>query len=550
MSLSSEIGDSGSQAPLLAETDAYPDNDPEAAPSDDGQSMSDSQYSGGWFIWSLTFSAGLSGLLFGYDTGVISSTLVTVGSELSGRALTTLDESAITSCTSLFALIACPFTGILADKYGRRRIILVADVLFALGAILQASTSQVWGMIAGRSIVGLAVGSASAVTPMYISEVAPSHIRGRLVVILALLITGGQVVAYIIGWLFSESAGGWRWIVGLGAAPAIVQFAIILLLPETPRWLVKMGFDHRAVEVLSRIYHDSPSCDRIVRRVMRDIKGEIAEEKLQRDPSEDQDSRPQWLLDIYQRARVLFHEGGNRRALTIAMMLQALQQLCGFNSLMYFSGIIFSALSFSSPTLTSLTVAGTNFIFTLVAFVLIDRIGRRRILLYSVPVMVVSLLLCAVAFSSLDISLDPQVPPARPTGSLDEAGSTYAVVILACLSIFTAAYAFGIGNVPWQQSELFPLNVRSTGSGLATATNWGCNFIVGLTFLPMMKWLSPTWTFAVYALICALGWLAIWRIYPELSGLGLEEVKGLLAHSWGVEQTLRRRSNSQREQDI
>ena len=374
----------------------------------------------------------------------------------------------------------------------------------------------------------------------YISEVAPSHIRGRLVVVLALLITGGQVVAYIIGWLFSESAGGWRWIVGLGAAPAIVQFAIILLLPETPRWLVKMGFDHRAVEVLSRIYHDSPSCDRIVRRVMRDIKGEIAEEKLQRDPSEDQDSRPQWLLDIYQRARVLFHEGGNRRALTIAMMLQALQQLCGFNSLMYFSGIIFSALSFSSPTLTSLTVAGTNFIFTLVAFVLIDRIGRRRILLYSVPVMVVSLLLCAVAFSSLDISLDHQVPPARPTGSLDEAGSTYAVVILACLSIFTAAYAFGIGNVPWQQSELFPLNVRSTGSGLATATNWGCNFIVGLTFLPMMKWLSPTWTFAVYALICALGWLAIWRIYPELSGLGLEEVKGLLAHSWGVEQTLRR----------
>ncbi|EPS34099.1 hypothetical protein PDE_09061 [Penicillium oxalicum 114-2] len=550
MSLSSEIGDSGSQAPLLAETDAYPDNDPEAAPSDDGQSMSDSQYSGGWFIWSLTFSAGLSGLLFGYDTGVISSTLVTVGSELSGRALTTLDESVITSCTSLSALIACPFTGILADKYGRRRIILVADVLFALGAILQASTSQVWGMIAGRSIVGLAVGSASAVTPMYISEVAPSHIRGRLVVVLALLITGGQVVAYIIGWLFSESAGGWRWIVGLGAAPAIVQFAIILLLPETPRWLVKMGFDHRAVEVLSRIYHDSPSCDRIVRRVMRDIKGEIAEEKLQRDPSEDQDSRPQWLLNIYQRARVLFHEGGNRRALTIAMMLQALQQLCGFNSLMYFSGIIFSALSFSSPTLTSLTVAGTNFIFTLVAFVLIDRIGRRRILLYSVPVMVVSLLLCAVAFSSLDISLDHQVPPARPTGSLDEAGSTYAVVILACLSIFTAAYAFGIGNVPWQQSELFPLNVRSTGSGLATATNWGCNFIVGLTFLPMMKWLSPTWTFAVYALICALGWLAIWRIYPELSGLGLEEVKGLLAHSWGVEQTLRRRSNSQREQDI
>ncbi|OOQ86622.1 Myo-inositol transporter 1 [Penicillium brasilianum] len=545
MALREEADQSGPHAPLLAPTDASPDYDHEA---DDGVPASELQYSGGWFIWSLTFSAGISGLLFGYDTGVISSTLVTIGSDLSNRPLTTLDESLITSCTSLFALIASPFTGILADKWGRRRVILVADILFALGALIQASSNQVWGMIAGRSIVGLAVGSASAVTPLYISEVAPSHIRGRLVTILSLLITGGQVVAYVVGWVFSRTAGGWRWIVGLGAAPAIVQFAVLVFLPETPRWLVQAGRDNRAVDVLTRIYQDCPGCDRVVRRVMRDIKGEIAEEELEMGPSKDPGTKPQWLHDASQRAQDLIHNGGNRRALTIAMMLQALQQLCGFNSLMYFSGIIFSALAFSSPTLTSLTVAGTNFLFTLVAFGLIDKIGRRRILLYSIPVMIIALVLCACAFSSVDVSWDIQTPPQQPD-SPDSPGTVYPLVILFCLTIYTAAYAFGLGNVPWQQSELFPLNVRSLGSGLATATNWGSNFIVGLTFLPMMKWMSPTWTFAVYALVCAVGWFAVRKIYPEMSGLGLEDVKGLLADGWGVEESLRRRADAQQEEN-
>jgi SP family myo-inositol transporter-like MFS transporter 13 len=282
---------------------------------------------------------------------------------------------------------------------------------------------------------------------------------------------------------------------------------------------------------------------------MRDIKGEIAEEELEMGPSKDPGTKPQWLHDASQRAQDLIHNGGNRRALTIAMMLQALQQLCGFNSLMYFSGIIFSALAFSSPTLTSLTVAGTNFLFTLVAFGLIDKIGRRRILLYSIPVMIIALVLCACAFSFLDVSLDKiQTPPAQPD-SPDSPGTVYPLVILFCLTIYTAAYAFGLGNVPWQQSELFPLNVRSLGSGLATATNWGSNFVVGLTFLPMMKWMSPTWTFAVYALVCAVGWFAVRKIYPEMSGFGLEDVKGLLADGWGVEESLRRRADAQQEEN-
>jgi SP family myo-inositol transporter-like MFS transporter 13 len=364
-------------------------------------------------------------------------------------------------------------------------------------------------------------------------------VRGRLVTILSLFITGGQVVAYIVGWLFSTTPGGWRWIVGIGAFPAFFQLAILAFLPETPRWLVQAGLNARAKTVLTKIYQDCPGCDRVVDRLVRDISGEIDQEASEMGQSKSHDMRPRWLHDTLQRGQQLLH-GGNRRALIIAMMLQAVQQLCGFNSLMYFSATIFASLSFSSPTLTSLSVAMTNFIFTLLAFVLIDKIGRRRILLYSIPIMVVALIVCAFSFSSIDGTWNSQAPTQHGE-TQDSHSSLVPLAILFCLTVYTAAYALGLGNVPWQQSELFPLNVRSLGSALATATNWGSNFIIGLTFLPMMEFISPSWTFALYALVCVVGWVAVWAIYPEMSGLGLEDVKSLLADSWGVKESLQRR---------
>lgn len=195
-------------------------------------------------------------------------------------------------------------------------------------------------------------------------------------------------------------------------------------------------------------------------------------------------------------------------------------------------------LGFSSPTLTSLSVAITNFIMTCAALVLIDRVGRRRILLYSVPVMSLGLILCAVAFIYIDLptstssAKDPQ-PPLPPSRIAP-------LTIVLSIIIYTASYAIGLGNVPWMQSELFPLNVRSLGSAMSTSTNWGANFVVGLTFLPMLQWLTPTWTFVIYSGVCAAGWVVIWKIYPETKGLGLEEVGKLLERDWGVEETTRR----------
>lgn len=266
-----------------------------------------------------------------YSTGVISSTLVSIGPDLS-RPLSTLDKSLITSCTSLLALVASPLAGILADKLGRKRVLAMADVLFVAGALWQAVTTSLWGMIGGRSIVGLAVGAASLVVPLYISELSPSAFRGGLVTLNVLFITLGQVIAYTIGWMLSMKADGWRWMVGLGAAPAVLQFGLLLSLPETPRWLVKNGNIQRARRVMNQVYSGKTS---IVEEVLRAIEKEISEEEHAANkgnlPSLGAGNvRMSWFQNLQSAFTELLRIGGNRRALTIACLLQGLQQLCGF----------------------------------------------------------------------------------------------------------------------------------------------------------------------------------------------------------------------------
>ncbi|KAF2280564.1 general substrate transporter [Westerdykella ornata] len=495
----------------------------------------------GPFVWSLTMCAGVSGLLFGYDTGVISSTLVSIGTDLSSRHLTTMDKSLIASCTSLFAFLISPLTGLFADQLGRKPVILVAGILFILGALIQALTASVGGMIVGRSIVGAAVGGASCIAPLYIGELSPSPFRGRMVVISVLFISTGQVLAYVVGWALSETQSGWRWMVGLGAVPAVVQIGLLTLLPETPRWLMKANKVSKAKEVLGRVYGTNK--ETLVRAIMRRVEREIYEEENV--TSHRGISGPEtrgWkckVLAIRHTFTQLTTVGGNRRALIIACFLQGFQQLSGFNSLMYFSATIFAMVGFQSPTLTSLSIASTNLIFTLVAFYYIDRVGRRRILLYSIPVMVLGLTACAAAFGFLDL------PAAASRTSIPRAedvavGVAWPQVILTSTVLYVAGYAIGIGNVPWQQSELFPLSVRGQGSALATATNWGSNFLVGITFLPSMDVLTPVGTFALYALVCTVAWFVVYKIYPETVGCSLEDVAALLETDWGVAQSVRR----------
>lgn len=206
--------------------------------------------------------------------------------------------------------------------------------------------------------------------------------------------------------------------------------------------------------------------------------------------------------------------------------------------LMYFSATIFSLVGFTSPVATSLTIALTNFVFTLLAFAIIDRVGRRRILLFSLPFMVVGLTACAIAFLHIipEHGQGHDIELGLAGISVSGAGA-WSLILLASLIFYVAAYAVGIGCIPWQQGELFPLSVRSLGSGVATTTNWISNFITGASFLPMMQTFGPSTTFVCYAVVCILGWAAVLAIYPETAGLKLEDVGQLLAHGWGVKAT-------------
>ncbi|KAI4129329.1 MAG: hypothetical protein LQ338_002274 [Usnochroma carphineum] len=350
----------------------------------------------------------------------------------------------------------------------------------------------IWALSFAAGISGILFGYE------YISELAPSAFRGMLVTVSILFVTGGQVIAYVLGYVLAQQAHGWRWMVGLGAVPAVVQFGFLLRLPETPRWLVKAGKEDVARVVLKKVYasETSTAAEQVLKEIRKEILEEEAISKLVNPTTPGNDSWP-LLTQFQHRMTELLFVGGNRRALVIACMLQGLQQLCGFNSIMYFSATIFSLLGFTSPILTSLWVAATNFVFTLIALLITDRIGRRAILLRSIPVMIGGLLLCSISYHFLGFPTES----ANVLEHIQIAGySPWATLVVVSLLIFVCGYATGLGNIAWQQSELFPLSVRSLGSGLATATNWGSNFVVGLTFLPMMEILTPVWTFALYAL--------------------------------------------------
>lgn len=259
--------------------------------------------------------------------------------------MTTLDKSLITSSTALFALLISPLSGILADRLGRKKVIMLADAAFILGALWQAAAFSVPAMIAGRSVVGLAVGAGSFVTPLYIAELAPAPFRGRLVTLNVLFITLGQVAAYVIGWVFVEWGNqhtAWRWMVGLGALPAMVQVVVMLMMPESPRWLVKAGQNDLARIVLDKVFGSGAEVQRLVDVILKGIETEVREEeKASRGRMRGRRTKGlSWFSGLKDNWDELFRVGGNRRALIIACSLQGLQQLCGFVSSLHLHLIV------------------------------------------------------------------------------------------------------------------------------------------------------------------------------------------------------------------
>ncbi|KAF6827322.1 myo-inositol transporter [Colletotrichum musicola] len=468
----------------------------------------------GAFVWLCTAATAIGGMLFGYDTGVISGVLVVLGTDLGGKELTHSEKELVTAVTAAGAFIGAIIAGITADKYGRKPAIWFASVLFTVGALIQAAAFTVAQMAAGRLIIGLGVGSASMIVPLYIAEISPARYRGRMISLDIIFLGAGSVLAYAFAAAFSNTPHGWRCMIGIGGFPSIVLGILMFWCPESPRQLMFHGRRDECVQVLRRIYPNGTE-DEINDKVTSIERGVNQAKALNEEISLRKSVTSLWTVPA------------NMRAVISACGLMAFQQFCGFNTLMYYSATLFDIVGFSNPTAVGTVVAGTNFIFTLLSIFLIDRVGRRRILLWTMWGMPVCLVVASVAFH--------WIPLDNKTLKLttDEVGWP-AILVLVAMIMFVAFYAAGLGCVPWQANEFLPMEVRAMGTMLINMFNWGPNIIVSSTFLSMMQGMTPSGTFGFYAGLSFLGWVFVIFCFPEAANMTLEEIRVVFENGFGV----------------
>jgi len=433
------------------------------------------------FIHVIVSVAALGGLLFGYDTGVISGAILFIRQSFS---LSPQLQEIVVSAVLVGAVIGAAAGGRLADRYGRRKLIILSAVIFSIGAVGTSLTPLVSLLIAGRIVVGIAIGIASFIAPMYISELAPTRVRGSLVSVNQLAITVGIVVSYLVDYAFS-ALGAWRMMLGLAAVPSIVLGLAMWRLPSSPRWLVARGSTEEAKSVLGRI------------RSASEIDAEVKE--IERS------------LEKQKGSGVLLSHPMLRMALFVGIGLAVFQQLTGINTVIYYAPTILEFAGFKTAGFSILATVGVgivNVAFTLLAIRLVDRVGRRPLLLGGVAGQTVGLVILGLAFQMHQL--------ARFIG----------YIAVASLAIYVASFAIGLGPVFWLMiSEIYPLKVRGAAMSMATVANWGVNLAVAVTFLTLVGAVGRPGTFWIYAGIGIAAWLFFYFLVPETKGKSLEEIE-------------------------
>jgi sugar porter (SP) family MFS transporter len=426
----------------------------------------------------------IGGLLFGYDTGVISGAILFIREAFT---LSSTAQEIVVSSVLIGAVIGAGISGVLADKYGRRIMIILASIIFGLGAIFTALTPDVYTLIAGRIVVGVAIGMASFIAPLYIAEVAPFNIRGALVSLNQLAITIGIVVSYLVDFYFAATAE-WRWMLGLAVVPSIILGIGMYFMPPSPRWLLSKGITERARSVLERIRSTTH-----VDAEMKEIKDSLALEK---------ESKWSDLLD----PKI-------RPALIIGVGLAVFQQLTGINTVIYYAPTILLFAGLQSAAVSILATAGIgviNVLLTIVAILLIDRIGRRPLLLIGLVGMVISLGILGLSFALPGLS-----------------GSLGGLAVIS-LMLYVGSFAIGLGPVFWLMiSEIYPLKIRGRAMSIATLVNWGMNLLVAITFLSLIQLLGTPGTFWLYSLVGIGALVCVYFRIPETKGKSLEEIERL-----------------------
>lgn len=444
-------------------------------------------------LYAVAAVSALGGLLFGYDTGIISSALLDLGRDLD---LSTGYQEVVVSAILVGAMVGAPVAGVLAARRGRRPVIIAVAVVFALGALASALAPTAPALVLARLVLGLAVGAASNTVPVYIAETAPPAVRGRLMVLFQLMVAIGQLVSYLVGYALA-GPGGWRWMFGLAAIPALVLAVGMLPLPESPRWLVEQGREDRARDVLRKL-----------RAPGTDSAAEVADiVALCRAES----GAPRGLRATL---RVL-RSGWVRPALLVALGIAAFSQLTGINAMVYYAPSLLTDAGFggSVALLTGIGIGVMLVLAGITGALCVDRVGRRKLLLWLMPASGAAMAVLALAF------LAPDSPVQRWT------------VVLA-LFAYIFVNGAGMQSVVWLLApEVLPLAVRGPATSLATTTVWGFDLLIAVTALTAVHVFGLTATLLVYAVMNGLCWVFVLRRVPETRGRTLEDIERQLRRS-------------------
>lgn len=546
-------------------------------------SVSDHEDTSGskFYVVFLTMFATIGGLLFGYDTGIISGSMLLMKDYFN---LTTVYQEAIVSATigaaALFALIA----GIITERFGRKVVIMIASFVFTGGAVMMALSNSKEILLIGRLVVGAGIGFASMSVPIYVAEAAPASIRGALVSLNQLFITIGILLSSIVAGAFSgDKENGWRYMLGIAGVPSVIQFVGFFFLPESPRYLVNKGKVEEARKILEKL-RDSSNVD----NEMRDIEKSVKE------------SREFEQSNVFATIGKMLGNQPVRKALLLGCLMQFFQQLCGINTVIYYSASILRMSGFPSKLAIWLVCVpfAVNFLATFLGIYLVERAGRRILTLGSFVGIIIALIVLAVGFqlsvihtppvslnetllskceySKCDLCVrnkdcgfcyikdnptttgsclpvysdhperyaDPNFQNGTVNFRCNETNyehdmkyftwadnycpTEYSWMAVLGLALFVIGFAPGLGPMPWTvNSEIYPIWARGTAISISTAVNWIANLIVSFTFLSLLESITTYGTFYLFCGISVLGLIVLYFMLPETKNKTLEEVEQL-----------------------
>lgn len=414
--------------------------------------------------------------------GIIAAALIFVRSTFS---LSTQMAEIAVSAAVIGSMVGAVVGGVFADRAGRRATLVWGGVLFIAGSILAPLSPNVFMLILSRTLIGIAIGFTAVTAPVYVSELAPPQSRGMLIGLYQLALTAGIALADLVGyWLASDHA--WRLMFGLGAIPALFFLLLVLTVPESPRWLVAHGKAGEAETVL-RSYTDEAG----TRLLLAEIRAAL-------------------MVTIEKRWSALWTPTV-RKALLVAVGFTVLQQVTGINTIIYYGPQIFKLAGIDSDKnaiFATLLVAIVNMLATIIALVLVDRVGRKPLLYWGVGGMTLSLFLLAYAFHAQA-----------------QLGSSLGAIAIACMMVYIACFAFSMGPIAWIiVAEVFPLRLRGRGVAAATLGSGAANTLVSLTFLSLIKAAGNSATFCIYGAFCILTLFFVRFIMPETKGRELESL--------------------------